>query len=202
MKKAAFLLILICSMYHAESKKWIMPFEVLIGSADLIVSGEIHVVNERTYSFKVLETLKGETYDLITVNKFAEWTCDMRFAPHEVGQKLCLFLKKDKQSWTIIGASTGEIPILLSDTLQLKEFYRKEVGSNSFEPIKVEYSQFKEAITAFCSMYVYLGDYFSASEEAEFVRISSLDVLFGLKEHNDFAAWLAERMRTHTVHSE
>lgn len=52
--------------------------EFVAGMADLIVVGEIESVNAASYQFRISETIKGQSKDLIRVRMFKEWTCDRR----------------------------------------------------------------------------------------------------------------------------
>lgn len=101
---------LCCS--HAFGKKHVWPFACVLHSADLIVVGEITAVRANSVLLRVEEKVYGTCSDsVITVARWKEWTCDVRFAPYEKGQRLLLLLAKDKDRYTPINASTGELPV-------------------------------------------------------------------------------------------
>src|SRR5687768_8237189 len=71
----------------AQAKKMNYPFEVIIGMADLVVSGEIASVSGVTsYIFIIDQTVKGKSDLKIKVNMFQNWACDIRQNKAEVGQ--------------------------------------------------------------------------------------------------------------------
>lgn len=97
---------------QAHAKKHIWPFACVVHSADLIVVGEITAVSAHSVLFRIDEQVFGSSADsVITVERWKEWTCDRRFAPYAEGQRLLLLLAKDKDRYTPINASTGELPV-------------------------------------------------------------------------------------------
>jgi len=111
-----FLLIMLTLITSGNSnlgaKKSFIPYEVIMGYADLIVEGEISKVNENSYEFKIFNNLKSKinTGNKIIVNNFQEWTCDKRIVSSKVGQKLLLFLTiTENKTYEIINGSTGEL---------------------------------------------------------------------------------------------
>lgn len=176
----------------AEAKKLEFPIEVIAGSADLIVIGEIEAVANNSYTFKVIETLKGQSSSSISVNMFKEWTCDIRFDKPLKGQKLCLFLKKESSNWEIINGSNGELPILNNSiTLGIHESY--EYGKNNFTPYTVSLIDFKNAMRTFCKCYKFTGQYASV-ERGYFSQIGHKDQIKKFKLINNFSAWLNTKM--------
>ncbi len=96
-----------------HAKKHIWPFACVLHSADLIVVGEITSVRANRILLRIEQQVYGTSADSqITVTKWKEWTCDVRFAPYKKGQRLLLLLAKDKDSYFPINASTGELPVL------------------------------------------------------------------------------------------
>ncbi len=107
----ALLICWLCSS-QADAKKHIWPFACVVHSADLIVVGEIIAVRAHSVLLRIEENVFGTCADsVITVERWKEWTCDMRFAPYEKGQRLLLLLAKDKDRYAPINASTGELPV-------------------------------------------------------------------------------------------
>ncbi len=109
--KTLFTLIVTLSIISTvEAKKIFLPYEIIIGNADLVVEGEIVSVDDGFYKFKITDFLKGSSEKIITVQMFRQWTCDQRIIPVEKGQKLLLFLlKSNGKFYKIINGSTGEL---------------------------------------------------------------------------------------------
>ena len=191
MKHTIIFLAIFFSLIKAEAKKLEFPIEVIVGSADLIVIGEIDAVKDNSYTFKIFETLKGQSYGSITVNMFKEWTCDVRFDKAKKGQKLCLFLKKEFSNWEIINGSNGELPILNNSiTLKHEEY---EHVRNQFTPYTISLFDFKIGIKTFCKCYKFIGKYASV-EKGYFSRIGDDDKINKFKLINNFSAWLNKKM--------
>lgn len=91
MKQKILILLIIFSSLKAEAKKDIFPLTLIAANADLIVIGEIDMVKNGSYTFKISETIKGQAYKTINVKMFNEWICDPRFEKAKKGQKLFLF---------------------------------------------------------------------------------------------------------------
>src|SRR5688572_22868794 len=88
-------LVIIFQSPIAQAKKMNYPFEVIIGMADLIVSGEIASVSgDTSYVFIIDQTVKGKSDLKIKVKMFQNWSCDVRWKKPEVGQKLFLCLTR------------------------------------------------------------------------------------------------------------
>lgn len=189
MKQLLLILTFVCSTSLLNAKKFFYPFEVVAGSADLIVLGEIETVFSGSYTFKVDETLKGLIHETIRVQKFREWTCDVRFAKHESGQKLCLFLKKGTGSWEIINGSTGERPILENG------FFRVIDDFKDLKP-----GDFKEGIKEFCKCYEYIGEYGIFNDNPPtFKRLCSEDLTLSFKNMNHFTKWLYDEVNEYKI---
>ena len=170
--------------FTSQAKKYIYPLEHVIGLADLIVIGEIESVEQNTYTFRITETLKGDVHATIRVEKFKEWTCDTRYAKHEKGQKLCLFLQKGLLSWNIINGSTGERPIL-EQTIYLgmeEDIY------------KLPLSEFVEGITSFCKCYATETISGAYEEIVTFRQMCTDEEIANFRSLSKFTKWLYDRI--------
>ncbi|RZK41102.1 MAG: hypothetical protein EOO90_12875 [Pedobacter sp.] len=191
MKHTILFLALFFSIIKVEAKKLEFPIEVIAGSADLIVIGEIDAVKDNSYTFKIFETLKGQSYESIAVNMFKEWTCDIRFDKPKKGQKLFLFLKKKLSNWEIINGSSGELPILNNSITLKNEQY--EYVRDKFTPYTISLVDFKIGIKSFCNCYKFVGSYASI-EKWYFSQICEDDKINKFKLINNFSAWLNKKM--------
>lgn len=169
-----------------------LPLEIIAGKADLIVIGKIIDVQEKTYTFKITETLKGSLGSLITVEKFEEWTCDIRFAKHKVGQALFLFLQKGTGHWKIIDGSNGEIPIVNQQIKLMNPTVYTIANPNPTFSL----TAFKNGIRLFCQ-------YFKLIQKEEniyrssysFRRLVSNDKILSFKLNSPFSAWLVTQIK-------
>jgi hypothetical protein len=199
MKQTILLLFIIFLSLKVEAKKMDFPFEVVVGSADIIVIGEIYGIKNNSYTFKITETLKGKVHKIISVNMFKEWTCDIRFSKPKIGQKLCLFLAKNFSSWDIINGSAGELQI--SDNLIYLGgedsiiFVNHKIVQNS-----ISLTQFKNGISDFCKCYQFIGEYgFRNNNPQYFIQTCSDLQIYNLKNRNKFSAWLFEKMERYSI---
>lgn len=153
--KAFFTLILTLSIFSKiEAKKIFLPYEIIIGSANLVVEGEIVSVNGRFYKFKITDYLKGSSEKIITVQMFPEWTCDERIIPAEKGQKLLLFLlKSNNEFYKIINGSTGELFI----ENVLGDFYQ-DFDFENYDDIKKGIKLFVKAFDYHGKLYPKFGE--------------------------------------------
>jgi len=94
-----------------EFDKMVLPYSIVTSKADLIVEGQIDEIYDGKYDFRITDFIKGKDDTKITVNKWEQWMCDTRQIEYETGQKLILFLKKEKGQYQIINGSTGELII-------------------------------------------------------------------------------------------
>jgi len=94
-----------------QAKKHIWPFVCVVHSADLIVVGSIVSVSPKDVTVLVEDRVYGTCEEEITVAKWKEWTCDQRFAPYKVGQRMLLLLEGGVEGYTTINASTGELEV-------------------------------------------------------------------------------------------
>ena len=94
-----------------EFDKQVLPYSIVTSKADLIVEGQIDEINDEKYHFKISDFIKGKDDDTIIVNKWKQWICDTRPIKYKTGQKLILFLKREKGKYEVINGSTGELII-------------------------------------------------------------------------------------------
>lgn len=96
-----------------------IPLPRLIGTAELVVVGQVEEVQEETFSFRVQSVLVGESVgQSIDVIQYVprRFECP-RAAPYESGQAFMLFLTQDpeaqdEQRWRILGiVGEGEMPL-------------------------------------------------------------------------------------------
>ncbi len=118
--------LLVCGLLPLvlQAKKDIWPFACIVHNADVIVLGKITAVRANSVMVNVEETVYGDCDSLISVSKWKEWTCDMRFAPYRKGQQLLLFLMRGKSLYYTINASTGELPVENDSILVYRENVR------------------------------------------------------------------------------
>jgi hypothetical protein len=96
-----------------------IPLDRLIGTAQLIVAGEVTALRERTVTLRVASTLAGDAPSgTIEVIQYvpSKFEGAPRSSPYRAGQSFLLFLVRDeKQSdsaWRILGAGgEGEMPL-------------------------------------------------------------------------------------------
>jgi hypothetical protein len=78
MKFILSILLILSISVNSYAKKMYYPLEVVACMADLIVYGEIESVGKSSYELKIQETIKGQVFDVIKVQMFDEWVCDVR----------------------------------------------------------------------------------------------------------------------------
>lgn len=97
-----------------------IPLDRLIGTAQLIVLGEVTKVSNHTFSLRVSQQLAGATAaNEIEIRQYipSKFEGSPRPAPYAIGQSFLLFLTPGKPSptdsaWTIMGiGGEGEMPI-------------------------------------------------------------------------------------------
>lgn len=198
MKQFILLVLLIFSTLIVEAKKFIFPFEIIIGTADIIVIGQIDTVKGAYYKFRVEETLKGRSHRFVNVKMFTEWTCDRRFGKAVKGQKLCLFLKRKLKAWEIVNASTGE-RLIFNDSITLGGFERYMQPDSTFTKYRLSMSEFKKGIRDFCKSYRMIGNYRCPIKKPKFRQLCSDQQILLFKSNNDFFIWLIEKMKKYKV---
>lgn len=156
MKTVIALILSLILFSKTEAKKRFVPYEIIIGSADLVVEGEIVSVSNGFYRFKVNEFLKNNSEDIITVEMFPEWTCDSRIVPATKGQKLLLFLSKSNHEfYQIINGSTGE---LFVDNVPANFYY---------DFVFEDYNDIKNGIKLFVKSFDYCGELYPKFNEKQ-----------------------------------
>lgn len=192
MKKITLLFLSTLFGLSLSAKKTHWSLEIIAGKADLIVTGKIIDIQENTYTFKINETIKGTTGLMISVEKFNEWTCDIRFAKHQVGQALILFLQKSAGHWTIIDGGNGEIPIINQQIkLMNPTAYTKATGNPVFS-----LTTFKTGIRLFCQYFQLIqkgGE--GARASFSFRPLVSDDKILSFKLNSPFTSWLATQLK-------
>ena len=178
------------------SKKNILPIEIVAIQADKIVIGEIISVKNNSYNLKVTENIKGGNESLIIVQKFEEWTCDIRYAEVEIGQKLFLFLKNIENKFEIINGSTGEIPIINNRiTLQNEEYKHIKYESH---PYSIDLMEFKTGIIKFINCFAMSGksDTYYPDSLLQKCNDEEFKLLYFT---NKFCGWICFKVKTKYV---
>lgn len=192
MKKVILLFLAVLFGVSLSAKKIYLPLEIIAGKADLIVTGKIIDIQKNTYTFKIDETIKGETGRMITVEKFNEWTCDIRFAKHQIGQALILFLQKSAGYWTIIDGGNGEIPIVNQQIKLMNPTAYTVANPNPTFSL----TAFKNGIRLFCQYFqlIQKGENLYRSSFSFRTLVSNEKVL-SFKSNSPFSAWLATQIK-------
>jgi hypothetical protein len=198
MKQRIIFAIFIISTLTVDAKKFIYPIEIVAGTADIIVVGQIDKVKGNSYTFKISETLKGKTYETITIEKFKEWTCDRRFGKVEKGQQLCLFLKKGLTHWTIINGSTGE-RLISNDSITLGGYEEYQHVAYEFKPYRLSLTEFKNGIREFCKCYEFIGKYEMFGDKVSYRQLCNDEQISTFRTSNNFSAWLNDKMKNYAI---
>lgn len=197
MKSVFLILFVVFSVLKVEAKKDIFSTEVVVACSEIIVVGEISNVNQGSYTFKIIETLKGKVYKTITVQEFEEWTCDPRFDKVKKGQKLCLFLKKRLTNWEIVNGSTGELPIS-GDSITLGGYEQYKHIDFTFTPYRLSLTEFKNGIREFCKCYQFFVkfDYRNRIGQFHVEQISTNSQIKKFIRKSNFTEWLYDKMKS------
>jgi hypothetical protein len=110
MKNTLVILIFFC---FSVTKADFVPIDFisLIHRADKIVSGKIICVDESVFELQVNKSLNSKN-EVLTINKFEDWICSIRWSQYFVGQKIMVFLNENDKGLSPIGAGNeGELPI-------------------------------------------------------------------------------------------
>jgi hypothetical protein len=186
----SFLLLTISTI--ASAKKMNLPIELVATQADIIVIGEIISAKDNSYDLKVIEHIKGDNDSIITVEQFKEWTCDIRYAKVEKGQKLFLFLKKINNKLEIINGSTGEIPITNNQvTLIHEEFKHIDYESH---PYTLDLSEFKVGIIKFINCFAMLRDCNSCYPDSLLQMCNDKELKIFIAT-NEFSKWIYKKVK-------
>ena len=182
-------LMLSFSLTSAEAKKMYYPLEVVIGLADLIVTGQIANISTDSYTFNIDQTVKGFSNKQIKVKMFKEWECDTRVKKVEIGQKLFLFLKGNSiGSYDIINGSTGEIFILDNEIHGFTNYEK----TTKLDHVII-------AIKNFISCYLFTDKEYSPLRRNAFRQIKKSQDIFALGNANAFSSWLFGNMKYYTT---
>ncbi|WP_140485249.1 hypothetical protein [Flavobacterium sp. GSA192] len=199
MKQKILILFIILSSFKVQAKKMILPLSIIAGISDLIVMGEIDIVKNDTYIFKISETLKGKAYKTISVQMFEEWTCDNRFEKAKKGQKLCLFLKKGQSQWKIINGSSGEL-FISNKSIYLGGEDAIKIVNNKISRNSVSLIEFKNAVRDFCKCYIFIGDGdYHNNNPPYFKQIGSNKQISEFKNRSKFSTKLFEETTRYSV---
>jgi hypothetical protein len=127
----------------------------LVGSADVIASGEIIEVRDNTFVLKTDEVLIGKRRENIEIVRFRDWPCAWRWESYKVGQKVLVFAKERDGELHLPGAGgEAESPIVEGHVycqfpcgLEPIEKHGKREAS------KIPYADIREAIIGYRSCY-------------------------------------------------
>ncbi len=112
MKNILIILIFFFSTNVVKADFVSIDFISMTHKANEIASGEIICVDKSVFELKVNRSLNSVNH-VLTIQKFEDWTCAIRWSDYFVGQKLLVFLVKDENGLYPIGAGNeGELPIL------------------------------------------------------------------------------------------
>jgi hypothetical protein len=94
----------------------------LAAYADVVATGEIVGLDDKTFEFQVAEAVVGtEAGAKLQVKRFENWTCHGRWAPYAVGQRLMVFLQRSKDDASQLrvmgGGDEGELPFVEDDVV-------------------------------------------------------------------------------------
>lgn len=174
---------------NSYAKKDIYPLEVIIGLSDLIVVGEIVSVDNKTYKFKITETVKGGDGEesIIKVIKFEEWICDRRLEQLKNGQRLILFLTKKGKKHEVINGSSGEIFIKENKLITL--YYNQSPNLD----------EFINAIKLFVTSYKLKIKNYESLNETVFVQLVSDNEIDVIIKNSKLYSLMVNRMKYFTV---
>lgn len=159
-----------------------IDFISLIHRADKIASGEIICVDENVFELMVGRSLTSKD-KVITINKFEDWTCAVRWSDYFVGQKIMVFLSDDKDGLHPIGSGNeGELPILESKVYPSLMSWHFDYGAiKKIKPLP-EYKKFDSEIYTGIELELdFLWEYVKTirecfkSELAHFSRVKSAE---------------------------
>jgi hypothetical protein len=109
MKKAQiFIVLFLFYAVHVKAEYSPLKLYFMILDADKIIDGTIKKL-DKTF-FYIDDTSQHQT---IKIKRFQDWACASRFDKYKVGQRVILFLKKEKGHFYIMsGGGEGEVPII------------------------------------------------------------------------------------------
>ena len=176
-------LLLMTVSASSYAKKYHYPIEVVAGMANLIVVGEIQSFTSDTYQFKINQTVKGQPTDLIQVQMFKEWTCDIRMKKVAKGQKLLLFLKKDGDAYEIINGSTGEI------------FIEKDIVLRIFNKLEPSIEELVTALKVVTSTFKLKNENYQPTDEIVFSQLKPDEDIIQLSKTSKLTTWFFDKIK-------
>lgn len=106
------------SNFASYSRYFPDPLWQMIDQADKIVYGTIEQVQPMDFVVKIEGGL-NTTPRKIKIKKYRDFACSYRWEEYKVGQKVFLFLEKEKRSFRIMnGGGEGEMP-MINDTIYI-----------------------------------------------------------------------------------
>jgi hypothetical protein len=178
-----------------NAKKRIYPIEIVSAVSNLIVVGKITSITPNTYQFEISETIKGASSKHITVIKFEEWTCDIRFGPYIIGQRLLLFLIKNGPFYEIVNGGTGEIPISFNSII----FKYESFDENKFIPYKMSLRECIDGLLYFNQCFQLIGKHNDNRNDLTFRQICYDVNLSQTEKSINFKQWLIGKMSQYKI---
>ncbi len=112
MRKSILTILMLLAYSIAKADFVSLNLLTLIDRAEIIAVGEIICVDEKVFELKTSNRLYCEE-SILTINKFQDWACAVRWSEYYVGQELMVFLVCDEKGISSIGAGNeGEFPII------------------------------------------------------------------------------------------
>jgi hypothetical protein len=189
---------------NSNAKYVAVPFHKMILMADLGLYGTIESQTEKQFVVKIESVVLSEFGKTeITINKFSDWTCAQRWEEYKKGQRVFLFLRKDKSSWQALsGGNEGECPIINEDvylrgTSMNRSEYKNGIGFHnlggrkSYFGSKINFKVFLNGISAIRRCYSYSGG--NNGDGGKVKRKCSQTETDKLASENDFAKWLVQQ---------
>lgn len=124
----------------------------LIGRADVIAAGTIAEVTDDEYVLAVDDWIAGERREAtLQIYQFRDWTCAQRWAGYAAGQRVLVFLRRDRRGLRPIGAAgEGESPIVDGQVYCQFPCVGLEDGSLAGRTTpKLDYPKIREAIVEY-----------------------------------------------------
>ncbi len=190
MKFILSILLILSISVNNYAKKIHYPLEVVASMADLIVYGEIETIGKSSYELKIQETIKGQVFDVIKVQMFEEWVCDVRAKKPEIGDKLVLFLSKENGKYEIINGSTGEMLVENGIVIGL------------FEENKPTVNEFTKALRAFTLSYKLKSNEYNSFNETVFVQLKLDHEINILAQESELTNWFFESIKKYKIEKE
>jgi hypothetical protein len=190
MKFILSILLILCISVNSYAKKIYYPLEVVACMAELIVYGEIESVGKSSYELKIQETIKGQEFDVIKVQMFEEWVCDVRAKKPEIGDKLILFLSKENGKYEIINGSTGEMLVENGAMIGL------------FEENQPTVNEFTKALKTFTLSFKLKSNEYNSFNETVFIQLKSDNEINILFQESELTNWFFESIKKYKIEKE